>query len=165
VPAVSGIDAAGILTHSRLSSASSIVVRMEDTSLVKCLGDAYPCGPCKLQNRIEGRAAWHESAIHMRPSKSGLESSHAMLRISFIESADHSVALRLEGQIVGPWVEELRNSCERVLTQGKRLTLDFADLSFVDREGIALLRALAERRVEFANCSRFVAELLKELPL
>jgi ABC-type transporter Mla MlaB component len=75
------------------------------------------------------------------------------------------VALRLEGQIVGPWVEELRNSCERVLTQGKRLTLDFADLSFVDREGIALLRALAERRVEFANCSRFVAELLKELPL
>jgi anti-anti-sigma regulatory factor len=88
-----------------------------------------------------------------------------MLRISFIESADHRVALRLEGQIAGPWIEELRNSCERLLTQGKRLTLDLADLSFVDCDGIALLRALAERRVALANCSRFVAELLKEAPL
>ena len=99
------------------------------------------------------------------PGQSGLESKCSMLKISNIESADHSVALRLEGQLVGPWIEELRNSCERVLIQGKQLTLDLAGLSFVDREGIALLRALAERRVAFANCSRFVAELLKERPL
>ena len=88
-----------------------------------------------------------------------------MLRISFIESADHSVELRLEGRVVGPWIKELRRACEGVLTQGKRLTLDFADLSFVDNEGIALLRTLAERRVTLANCSRFVAELLKDPPL
>jgi ABC-type transporter Mla MlaB component len=87
-----------------------------------------------------------------------------MLRISQSESEDHIVALRLEGQLIGPWIEELGNACERVLIQGKQLTLDLAGLSFVDCEGIALLRALAERRVAFANCSRFVAELLKDPP-
>ena len=88
-----------------------------------------------------------------------------MLRISQSESEDHIVALRLEGQLIGPWIEELGNACERLLNYGKQLTLDLRDLSFVDCDGIALLRTLAERRVSFTNCSRFVAELLKDLPL
>ena len=88
-----------------------------------------------------------------------------MLRILFTESADHSVALRLEGQVAGPWVEELRTSCERILTEGRQVTLDLTYVSFVDDDGIVLFRALAGRCVGLTNGSPFVVELLKEEPL
>jgi anti-anti-sigma regulatory factor len=88
-----------------------------------------------------------------------------MLRISFTESADHSVVLRLEGQVAGPWVEELRTSCERILTEGRQVTLDLTYVSFVDDDGIVLFRALAGRCVGLTNGSPFVVELLKDEPL
>ena len=84
-----------------------------------------------------------------------------MLRISVIDSSDRSARLRLEGRLVGPWVRELRKSCESVLSRGGRLTLDLEGLSFIDREGITLLRTLKGNQVNLANGSPFVAELLK----
>ena len=69
--------------------------------------------------------------------------------------------LRLEGHLGGPWVGELRRSCDRVLSNGKRLTLDLADVSFIDRDGVGLLRTLKCAEVEVRNCSPFVALQLK----
>jgi anti-anti-sigma regulatory factor len=88
-----------------------------------------------------------------------------MLKISFVELASRSVVLRLEGQVAGPWVEELRTSCERFLTEGRQVTLDLTYVSFVDHNGIVLFRALAGHWVGLTNCSPFVVELLKEEPL
>jgi anti-anti-sigma regulatory factor len=90
-----------------------------------------------------------------------------MLRISLERTADTTAQtlLRLEGQITGPWVEELRRVTFDALgtngNGGSRLTLDLAGVSFVGADGIALFRDLATRRVHFTNCSIFVAEQLK----
>jgi hypothetical protein len=85
-----------------------------------------------------------------------------MLKISGLKSGDHARTLRLEGQVIEPWVEELRGVCERLLTEGQPLTLDLASVSFLDRDGITLLRRLAARHVALINRSPFVAEQLRE---
>lgn len=84
-----------------------------------------------------------------------------MLRISSVESVRGAVTLKLEGRVIGPWVEELRRSCERALVTGAAPTLDLSDVSFIDRSGVELFRNLRNRQVVFLNCSRFVAEQLK----
>jgi hypothetical protein len=71
--------------------------------------------------------------------------------------------LYLEGQVVGPWLAEVRRCCERVLATARRLTLDLTNVSFVDRDAITLFRELTDHEVTLANCSPFVAEQLKEL--
>jgi anti-anti-sigma regulatory factor len=64
---------------------------------------------------------------------------------------------QLEGRLGGVWVDELRRSCDRVLSEGKRLTLDLSGVSFVDRDGVGLLRSLKCANVELRNCSPFIA--------
>ncbi len=84
-----------------------------------------------------------------------------MLRIEFAEGPGDAATLKLEGRVIGPWVDELRRVCERVLASGARLTLDLSDVSFVDRAGIRLFRSLTERDVMLLNGSGFVGEQLK----
>lgn len=90
-----------------------------------------------------------------------------MLRISQRASENEGGAtyLRLEGQVTGPWVEELRRVCtETPANDGhsqNHLVIDLAGVSFLDAEGIALFHELAARRVLFTNCPSFVAEQLR----
>jgi len=70
--------------------------------------------------------------------------------------------LKLEGQVRGRWVEELRCAYAELLTVGSaRISLDLADVSFIDAAGLVLLQELADRDVTFVNCSLFAAEQLK----
>jgi len=85
----------------------------------------------------------------------------SMLKIEPVETERGLVTLRLEGRVVGPWVEELRRSCEGVLARRARLVLDLAEVSFADLQGVALLRGLGDRNVGLVRCSLFVAEQLK----
>ena len=84
-----------------------------------------------------------------------------MLRISCVASPEGEVILRLEGQVGGPWVEELRRLCDQHLATGSALLLDLTDVSFVDLEGVALCRRLQDCNVVLLYCSPFVAEQLK----
>ena len=84
-----------------------------------------------------------------------------MLKISIMGSSRTRSTVRLEGHISGPWVEALRKACDAELTDHKRMLLDIADVSFVDRDGIRLLTELQTRRVALLNPQPFVAELLK----
>jgi ABC-type transporter Mla MlaB component len=91
-----------------------------------------------------------------------------MLRISqdFGRQNDgETTHLRLDGQVTGPWVAELRRVCVEALGNNghakSHLALDLAGVSFLDADGIALFRELAARRVRFTNCSTFIAEQLK----
>ena len=87
-----------------------------------------------------------------------------MLRIAHNETGQTGVeVLRLEGKVVGCWVEELRRSCDDMLRAGQRLVLDLADVSFIDIAGLALFEELAARQVTLRNCSPFAAEQLKAL--
>jgi hypothetical protein len=55
-----------------------------------------------------------------------------------------------EGQVRGPWLDELRQSCEQWLAKGSALHLDLSDVSFIDMDGVALCRRLRDRTVHFA---------------
>ena len=88
-----------------------------------------------------------------------------MLRITVVESSDNAVRLRVEGRMTGRWIEELRRSCDlHAVGDGIRITLDLADVSFVDAEGIELLKELRSHCVTLLSPSPFVAEQLKSVP-
>lgn len=83
-----------------------------------------------------------------------------MLRIDTVERDGREV-MRLEGRVIGPWVDEVRRSCRDALGRNPDLVIDLAAVSFVDPDGVVLLRDLASRRVAFANTTPFVAAQLK----
>ncbi len=85
-----------------------------------------------------------------------------MLRISIIESAENSSALRVEGQIVGPWTNELAQACELALSLRRPLTLDLGDVSLIDRAGVALLASLSWRFLKIERCSIFQKEQIRQ---
>ena len=84
-----------------------------------------------------------------------------MLKISQTGSPNHSVTLKLEGRIVGPWVAELRRVCEPLLEEESQLKLDLAYVSYVDGDGVATLTGLQSRGVKLDNCSPFVEQQIK----
>ena len=85
-----------------------------------------------------------------------------MFRLTETERTGEGMVLRVEGRVIGPWVTELRQACERVLSTGGTLALDLSDLWFIDGDGVALLRRLKERNVTVANCPLFITEQLEE---
>jgi ABC-type transporter Mla MlaB component len=84
-----------------------------------------------------------------------------MLKISQTGKANRSVTLKLEGRVVGPWVAELRQICDQLLTGGRALKLDLTDVSFADADGVSALSNLKSRGAVVTNCSPFVEEQLK----
>jgi hypothetical protein len=88
-----------------------------------------------------------------------------MLRISESNLDGMERTVHVEGQVVGEWVRVVRLACERALTDGHRLTVDLRDVSYADRDGVALLKELCEKGILLANCSPFVGEQLREVGL
>ena len=85
-----------------------------------------------------------------------------MLRISIRPVDAQGVTLRLEGQIIGPWVDELAKACEQFLREGRALTLDLTELTFADDAGVALLMNLERRNALVIGSSPFMTEQLKQ---
>jgi len=85
-----------------------------------------------------------------------------MLKITRVASLNHEVTLQLDGRVAGPWVELLRQSAESVLAEGARLTLDLPNISFLDCEGVGLIKGLIDRGVRQVNAPLFVAEQLRK---
>ena len=84
-----------------------------------------------------------------------------MLKISEAGKSKHSVTLKLEGRVVGPWVGELLQVCETLLTEGLALKLDLTDVTFADADGVALLSNFQTRGMTLKNTSPFVEEQLR----
>ena len=108
-------------------------------------------GPAKM------RTAGNQIGLNSSAKKgTGYLHPH-ILRISTVETSRTRETLRLEGHLGGPWVDELRRSCDRVLSHGRQLTLDLSGVSFIAHDGVGLLRALKVVNVELRNCSAFIA--------
>jgi ABC-type transporter Mla MlaB component len=85
-----------------------------------------------------------------------------MLRITVVESSRNAVTLRAEGRITGSWVEELRTACDVHTSPDEvQLSLELADVSFVDGAGIVLLKELRTRGVGLLRATPYLAEQLK----
>jgi anti-anti-sigma regulatory factor len=83
-----------------------------------------------------------------------------MLRITHDIDATTGAFLRLEGRVVGPWVDELRHACLEQAAIPRRLTIDLRDVTFIDSAGIALFDEIFPT-VTLINCSLFAVEQLK----
>ena len=92
-----------------------------------------------------------------------------MLRINIgtPENDKSPTVLRLEGQVTGAWVDELRRVCTESIGNDSgelpALVLDLSGVFFIDADGVALFHELAARRVTVTNGSLFVTEQLKEV--
>ena len=69
-----------------------------------------------------------------------------MLKIT-VQDGDKSQTIKLEGKIVGPWVEEFRRTCHSLVPSlgSKELRLDLRDVAFVDASGRELLRKIYQK--------------------
>ena len=86
-----------------------------------------------------------------------------MLRITVVEANPRAVTLRVEGQITGCWVEEVRRACDAHTSAKEiQLSLDLADVSFADSAGIILLKELGTRGVGLIHITPFMVEQFKD---
>jgi anti-anti-sigma regulatory factor len=90
-----------------------------------------------------------------------------MLRISKLSDHEGRTILRLDGEVVGPWVDELERICAEATSghhaKAPRLILDLAGVSFLDAKAITLVRGLVTGHVSVTNYSVFIGEQLKEV--
>ena len=83
-----------------------------------------------------------------------------MLKITVIARNDSGRTFKLEGKLLGPWVDELRNVCTQPFDRLEQVGLDLAAVTFVNAAGTELLRELIRQGIIITQCSAFVAELL-----
>jgi hypothetical protein len=83
-----------------------------------------------------------------------------VLKITEIARNDSDRTFKLEGKLLGPWVDELRNVCVEPLNRLEQVGLDLAAVTFVNATGAKLLRELIRQGIIITKCSAFVAELL-----
>ena len=83
-----------------------------------------------------------------------------MLKITTTATPD-GTTLRIEGRIVGGWVDELSRSVTETQTSTTRVVLDLSQVTFVDAIGVVFLRSAAANGVDFINPSDFVAGLIR----
>jgi anti-anti-sigma regulatory factor len=83
-----------------------------------------------------------------------------MLRITTISTDAQKAIFQLEGKIINPWVEEINKECQKYLSSQEKLILDVSQVSFVDEEGVNLLKTLLKGKVELVGCSLFLSKLL-----
>lgn len=83
-----------------------------------------------------------------------------MLRISPGDPRESPPLLRLEGKLIGPWVDEFREACEKRSAAGGKLNLDLAAVTYVDRPGLELLFEMIAGGTAIIACSALVGELL-----
>ena len=68
--------------------------------------------------------------------------------------------IKLEGELLKPWVEAVLDACAKQGRRPRQVVLDLAAVTYVDGPGSKLLRDLAGAGIEIGACSSFVAELL-----
>ena len=85
-----------------------------------------------------------------------------MLRITCDEN-DSKVVLKLEGRLVGPWVEELRMRVLQLRPMQVALEVDITDLSFADDEGEQALLWLFKMGSQFRGSGVYARYLCESL--
>jgi|SRR5678815_5054820 anti-anti-sigma regulatory factor len=85
-----------------------------------------------------------------------------MLRITRTVLSQQEIVLHLHGRLSGLWVELLRRIAEPVLDENQILTIDLTNVTFVDCEGITVLRILMDRGARDVNAPLFVAEQIRK---
>lgn len=76
-----------------------------------------------------------------------------MLMIS-IQEAPSEQKWILQGRLAGPWAAELISNWKRTRTtrDGRKCVVDLSNVTFIDRAGEEILRAMKEEGSQFITC-------------
>ena len=86
-----------------------------------------------------------------------------MLKITKLETERPGGTIKLEGKLVGLWLDEVRPLVADTSTT-PRPNLDLSELTFADSAGVLWLRQLLHEGIVIESCSPFITELLKWPP-
>lgn len=84
-----------------------------------------------------------------------------MLKITSQRLDTGTERIHLEGRLAGEYVAELQNVAAAARGRASRMALDVSGLTFVDTDGVRLLRELRDANVGIFGCSGFIAQLLE----
>jgi hypothetical protein len=83
-----------------------------------------------------------------------------VLKITQLSGKGRARVIKLEGEVLAPWVGAVRDACTQPGRRPKPLVLDLKAVTYVDGPGSQLLRDLVGEGIEIGACSGFLAELL-----
>jgi hypothetical protein len=83
-----------------------------------------------------------------------------MLRITTIQT-HQAATLKLEGQLSGPWVEELRRCWASLAQQRVPVKINLREVTFMDRPGRDLLLRMEHQGTPLLDGSEFLRDLLQ----
>ncbi|HKP85337.1 MAG TPA: STAS domain-containing protein [Blastocatellia bacterium] len=85
------------------------------------------------------------------------------VRISQSEDqATGSVILRVEGSLTADAAELLNDICAGLIKQsGAKITINVAQVRFLDEDGAAVLRGLKQQGVSFEGCELFTQRVVE----
>lgn len=82
-----------------------------------------------------------------------------MLRVTPIQTR-RMTTLKLEGQLSGPWVDELRRCCASWAQKKVPVRINLRDVTFLDLLGRELLLRMERQGTPLLECSEFLRDLL-----
>jgi len=82
-----------------------------------------------------------------------------------IDERPQSVILKLEGKLVGPWVDELARSWDEVVgqTPAKAVQVDLSSVSRIDPEGKELLGRMFDQGADLRATSLMSKYIIEEI--
>jgi ABC-type transporter Mla MlaB component len=83
-----------------------------------------------------------------------------VLKITETVGSESARTFRLEGKLLGPWLDELSNLFTQAVERSEQIHLDLAAVTFADAAGAQLLDDLIRQGVIIVACSGFIGELL-----
>jgi len=83
-----------------------------------------------------------------------------VLRITKLSESAGSVTLKVEGRIVSEWVAVLEQECLKWLRAKPEVLLDFSEVTFIEHNGVAMLKRIASTNLRLINCPALIDEML-----
>lgn len=87
-----------------------------------------------------------------------------MLKITITETPTERRFV-VQGRLVGPWVTELRTAWKKTdgTHDGRACVLDLSDVTFIDKSGESLLRALCKKGAQFITKGVYIRHVVDEV--
>jgi hypothetical protein len=82
------------------------------------------------------------------------------LKITRLSQTGRMQTIKLEGEILEPWVSSVRDACAPQGNRSEPVCLNLAAVTYMDAAGTQLLRDLIREGITIAACSSFIGELL-----
>ncbi len=85
----------------------------------------------------------------------------AVIRITRTDESPSQVTLKVEGQIVSLSVSVLEQECLTSMQGNQKVVLDFSDVTFIDSQGMLMLKRIKRGNLKIINCSDLIDDCLK----